>query len=434
MAKKLTDKEKEKKVAMQEMSPFMQGMLNDAAKKFGEKDGKTHMGAEIEELVIGLPLPSLSLMYLFDSNVFPLGKSVIFAGRPSSSKSSMGFEILRWFTEASGYGQIDECEGAKISPSLLKSITREGFKRIQVNICKTIDEARQKIVWALEYMKKNDPKKTIPFAAVWDSLSGSTTESMVEKVMGDEEMNARAFPENALYYSKVMPVLNGQIALWPFTLIGINHLKEKPAGMPGMPPTKTMPGGDNPRFMAGYVFWMERIGTEQRMTRLVDGEVVSCPTEIRKLSIQCAKSSFGTDCRSIPVDFMWYHDKDTGEQVSLFDWDSSTAQLLNTLQNAEKGEMKKFRGLEKGVVKGGLSEIVDVECSSNLYSSDKLGLSGVPANVLGAAVHANEEMMEQLIDFFHFHRYPVFESAVLPVKGPKVKVEKAPMPEGDIKI
>lgn len=426
---------KKEKEVVQEMSPYMAGMMKSAAAKFGEKDGKTHMGEEIDELVIGLPLPSLSLMYLFDSNVFPLGKSVIFAGAPSAQKSSMGFEVLRWFTEAGGYGQINECEGAKLSPSLLRSIVREeGYKRVSANICQSIDEARQKIVWALDYQKKNDPKKTIPFAAVWDSLSGATTESMVEKVLGDEEMNARSFPENALYYSKVLPVLNGQIALWPFTIIGINHLKEKPSAMPGMPPTKTMPGGDNPKFMAGYVFFMERIGAEQRMTRVVDGKVQSCPTEIRKLNIKCAKSSFGTDLRSIPVDFSWYHDQELGEQVSVFDWDGSTAKMLNVLQNKEKGEMKSFRGMEKGFVKGGLADIVDVEESHGTYTSDKLGLSQVSASDLGAAVHANEVIMEQLIDFFHFHRYPVFAGATESKKGPKIKVQKAPMPAGDIPI
>jgi hypothetical protein len=85
-------------------------------------------------------------------------------------------------------------------------------------------------------------------------------------------------------------------------------------------------------------------------------------------------------------------------------------------------------------VKGGLSDIVDVEVSENLYSSDKLGLQRVPASVLGAAVHADAGLMDQLMDFFHFHRYPCFVNAKVSPKGPKVKIEKAPMPEGDIAV
>src|ERR1035437_3088156 len=192
-------KKKEEHPVMSEMSPYMKSMVLANNTRFGEKDGKMHMGSQIDDLVVGLPLPSLALMYLFDSTVLPLGKSIIFAGRPASQKSSMGFEVARWFCDAGGYGNIAECEGNKVSPSLVKSVVGSAnYPRVGVTICQTVDEARQRVAWNLNYMNANDKDKTIPFAQIWDSLSGATTETTADKVMGDEEMSARGYPENAL--------------------------------------------------------------------------------------------------------------------------------------------------------------------------------------------------------------------------------------------
>ena len=135
------------KIHVQEESPFLQAMVEATRAKFGDEGGVTYMGSEINELVVGIPLPALSLMYLFDSDVFPLGKTVGFAGAPQAQKSSLLFEIIRWFQGLGGYGKIVECEGNKVSPTLIASIVGQArFQQVMIDPCRTIDEARKRIV------------------------------------------------------------------------------------------------------------------------------------------------------------------------------------------------------------------------------------------------------------------------------------------------
>lgn len=367
------------------------------------------MGEEIEELVVGIPLPSLALMYLFDSDVFPLGKTVGFAGFPQSQKSALGFELIRWFQSVGGYGKVVECEGNKISPSLLKSIVgQEGFKRVVIDPCPHVDEARKRINFTLDYLKKNDKKKQIPFVTILDSATGSTTEENVEKLMGDDDWSGRSYPVNALFYTEYLKALASQMAGWPFSFVFTNHLKEKPSEMAHLPSKKGMPGGASFMFHASYVFHLIRIGKEQRMTRMVDGNVISCPTETRKLLIECHKTSLGTDARQIAVDFSWWYEGKT--QVSQFDWEASTAKLLYSMQDKESAEVKQFKGSK--MLKGGLKDLIDVQVASQMYSSKKLGLTRVTPHEFGAAVHEDQELMDQLISFLHIKRHPVLASVM----------------------
>jgi hypothetical protein len=75
------------KIHVQEESPFLQAMVEATRAKFGDEGGVTYMGSEINELVVGIPLPALSLMYLFDSDVFPLRRR---RSPRCSSRSSAG--------------------------------------------------------------------------------------------------------------------------------------------------------------------------------------------------------------------------------------------------------------------------------------------------------------------------------------------------------
>jgi len=418
---------KKNQIHVQETSPFLQAMVEATRQKFGDEGGVTYMGSEINELVVGIPLPALSLMYLFDSDVFPLGKTVGFAGAPQSQKSALLFELIRWFQGLSGYGKVVECEGNKVSPTLLSSIIgAEGFKQVMIDPCRTIDEARKRIVHTLDFLKKNDPEKKIPFILGLDSATGSTDDETVDKMLGDDDYGGRSYPITALYYTNLLKVLSAEMAGWPFSFVFTNHLKEKPSDMPGLPAKKHMPGGAALMFHSSYVFWLTRIGKEQRMTRMVNGEAVSCPVETRKLLLECFKTSLGTDGRQITVDFSWWYEGEN--QVSMFDWSAATARMLYGMQDKESAELKQFRGIK--MIRGGLEDMLDISVNNQLFTSKKLGLTKLTDHDFGEAVHADAKLMEQLISFMHIKRHPILASIADKAKALTEKVEKAALPAG----
>lgn len=419
---------KENKTAHVE-SDFLSSLADAAQDRFGA--GK-FIGKGEEEFCIGIPLPALSLMYLFDSTVFPLGKLVSIAGFYQSSKSGLGFEIARWFAKYGGYTQVVECEN-KISIDLVRSIMGDYYPaHLRVARAEALEEAQAQLKFSVQYVKEHTDKDKMILLDL-DSVSGADTEESLEKI--EKEGSAgRSHPDHALSWSRWLKGFTSKdLSGWPISMIAVNHLKEKGNPMPGLPPQKTAPGGAAWFLHSAWYFWVSRIGKEQRMTRYVDGEFITCPQETRRISIECHKTSFGTDARSIAVDFVWYWEGD--KQVSYFDWNASTAQLLSALQMAESKEIKQIKGLKKGFEKGALQEIVDVKVSDNLYTSKRLDVERVPPSEFGRLVNADQKLMDELLSFFHVHKHKVFEGIVeaKPVAKPAEPAKAPEVPKMDPK-
>jgi len=413
-----------------EESPLLTGMMAASRKELGEESGILFAGEDMEAMVVGLPLPSVALMWLLDSNVLPLGKIIGLAGFPQSQKSALGFEIARWFTDCGGYTKLVECEGAKVSPTLLRSIVGSGTNRVMIAACPHIDAARKHTVMALNYLKEHDKKKTVPFLVLLDSLTGASTEENSGKLMdASEDFGGRGFPVAALFYSEFLKTLSSELVGWPHSFVFVAHLKTRPNAMPGLPPSKTMPGGAAPMFHSSYVFWIDRIGSEQRMTHRVGGKVISRPTDVRRISITCHKNSLGTDARSITVDFAWHHVN--GVQTSYFDWDTSTTRLLASMQDAETSEARQFKG---GKLYGkGLKDIVDIEVeTASLCRSKVLGMEGASLAEIGHAIHSKPEIVAALLDFLHIKKHPIFAHIKVPENVPQVAAEKAGLKEDEV--
>ena len=95
------------------------------------------------------------------------------------------------------------------------------------------------------------------------------------------------------------------------------------------------------------------------------------------------------------------------------------------------------RQTERGFIRGSegnfgaLSDICKITqgrgAAGNTYSCKRVKVEKVMAHTLGAAIHADTELMEQLIDFFHIHRRPAWQGEML--EEPK-EVPETPPPEG----
>ncbi len=391
------------------LSPVLKAMLDESRGRMKKKDaeGRTYLGKEMEGRQIGIPFRQLSLMYLFDSTVLGLGKIYGLAGPSQSQKSSLGFEILSWLFNAGGGARLVECEGQKYSPKLIRSLMGDYADLLVMDRCDSTDLAQNFITDSIKVLRTLGKRKTL-FGLMLDSLSGVEPESATTKVEKEGSSAPRAYPETALTYTRYFKWLASAVSDLPLIFLFINHLKEVPSSMPGLPPTKTTPGGKAQRFHSATYLFVDRISrAKTRETRVVEGQKVVMPQEIRPLKLKCDKNSLGIEGRSITVDFWWYRDT-FNIQHSFFDWEDATAELLLEQQET------------RGVVDPGpegryakLQDICDVSCTGGLYTSKALGLARVEGHELGAAL-AKHPLQETLIDFFGIPRHNHWDGTPLP--------------------
>lgn len=395
MAKKETE-------AKSQTSSFLSESLKVAQEKFG---GRVYMSRDANKNMVGIPLPSLALMYLFDADVLLLGKVLGIAGQPQTNKSALGYEVMRWFVDNNGYGYLAENEAAKFSPILLNSLAIRnvpaGEERVGITHSVSTDQAQEVLLSVLKGIKKASHRNQL-CSIMLDSISGADMEETNDKLDKEGSAAGRAYPVQAASWTNFFKSYCPRIVGWPVNFMFINHLKESPETSYG-PPKKNTPGGWQQRFSAAWYIYLYRTEKNKRMTFEVDGQKIEQPHEIRTIRLEMSKSSLGTEGRYIPVDFIFY--KIDGKQTSFFDWDDSTAWLLAYLQDDKT----------KGVDKGAVRDIIDVTVSTsnaNSYSSKRLGMKGVSGTTLGRAVHADKALMESLLTFLGIHRYIVYDGSM----------------------
>ena len=419
MGKKKASKKEDTTMAP---SNVLRAMVGANRKKFNST--RTLVGDEMKDKVVGIPWPCLALMWLTESTVMPLGKLIGLAGESQSQKSTLGFEMMGWMMRHGAVARLLENEGAKWSDTLIRSLIGPYVEKNQFGIdeCSNIGQVQQMTTSTLEFLKKNEYTKQLTGIMV-DSLVGTTTEERATKIVKDGEAG-RAFADGALSWTAYMAWLSGRLIGWPIIWLFINHLKDKQSDG-GKPGGKTTPGGKAQRFYSALYFWVRRTGRSERATWEVDGKLISCPMTIRSINIHCEKNSYGVDGRKMNVDFCWWFDQEN-QQRSFFNWDAMTVDLLVDKQK-ERGFVRNAEGF------GPLSEICHITqgrgAAGNTFSCKQVGVEKVMAHTLGAAIHANAELMEKLIDFFHIHRRPVWDGKML--EEPKEEKELPPPEGGD---
>ena len=407
---------KEKEVSAMQ-STLMSSMLKYTQQKFGDR---VYVASGALKHLIGLPFDNLAQMWLFDSNVLLLGKSVGIAGAPMTNKSAFGYDIIKMFLKHGGSATLIENEGGKWSPVLLESIAcaDTGLENVLVTHSTSIEEAQSMMTGMLEQIKKLSNHNQL-YLLLLDSLSGSDTQDNAEKQRSEGFAEARAYPAQAASWTRFFKTFSIDLMSWPINFVFVNHLKQSINFTGYGPPPEHTPGGDAQRFSSAWYIHINRMGKGEHKVELDNGkEIVNQVHEIRPLRFQMSKSSMGTENRSIMADFVFYMLPD-GKQVSYFDWHGATAYLLNYFQN-EKGT---------GVDKSALRDIVDVNVVSKRYSSKKLGVDGLTAASFGKLIDSNSKLLNELIGFLGIHRYTPYEGYTLPMSLPdEDKKKKDPKP------
>lgn len=379
-------------------SAMMQGLMNSARDKFG--DERVFTGRkELDMLAIGIPTPSLAFEYLIANDVFPLSSMLMLAGSWGSCKSALSYEFFRWFYELSGMAVHIDTED-KFDAEFACDIMRvpSGVTPIISNRAESVEQMQQILTHYVKDIKKvllgtkedPGPQKTLPCVFCIDSLAGAPSEEIKEKIL--KEGNAgRAHPISALKNSHYLPVIKKEIENWPFTLLVINHLKEKLDEMGNL--HQYTLGGQSFNFHESFeirnTVWKSKFKNSQ--------------FEGIGIRLSCAKNSFGPTGRRIKTRFLWWvdDDEDTGRprDVFLWDWNWSICTLLNEMDGIQKQRLK-----ARDLVITCKSPSADVECLANFPAVGMSKGEFLPFQEVGQLIQDNEEVCNRIRDALNIKR------------------------------
>lgn len=373
----------------EENTPAVKGALRSEVMKEMLRVQKAKTGcdniypaSQAHKFVIGFAMPSIALQYLFDTNIFVLGKVVGVSGKPGSCKSSFGFEVARWFSDRDAHVELKECEGNKVSPSLIESVVgAENMEKIVVGPCSTINQAQEQITLCVKVLKERTDK-TLPMLVLIDSLSGTVTAEKWDKIEKEGSVS-RGYATEALSWTDYFKKLSVDIAGWPISFMFVNHEKDK-INSQGPVPGKNLPGGIAQQFSASTIISMRK-----------QGHSVKAGYSCNHLLMVNTKNSLGADHRKVNVDFQWYFTPE-GKQVSLFNWMDADAQLLAS-EDVQKLEA--------------IRACCPVTCNAKRYSCKPLEISGVMGEELGRKIHEDPALVRKIQDALQIQQYTVYDGS-----------------------
>lgn len=269
------------------------------------------------------------------------------------------------------------------------------------NRASTVDQMQKIVTHYVHEMKKlllgtkeePGPGKTVPVCLCVDSLAGVGAEENIEKIMKAGQAT-RMHPIAALLNSHYLPALKSQIKDWPFTLLVVNHLKEK-VDEQGNTRKYTL-GGQTFNFHESFELrnsvWKSKFSTAE--------------FEGIGITIECAKNSFGPTGRRIRTRFLWWVDDDENGQPRdrfVWDWNWSTVTLLHDLYT-EGNERIRSRLRERGLAITCRSPKADVECLANFPAVGMAKDEFAGFQDVGQRIHDNPEVCDLIREALNIKR------------------------------
>jgi RecA/RadA recombinase len=376
--------------SFQSRDGLMQGLLEAGRSKFG---AERVFGSrkELEQLAIGIPTPSLAFEYLIANDVFPLSSVMMLAGSWGSCKSALSYEFFRWFYELSGLAvHIDTenkfdaefaCDimGVDRDATPIISNRANSVEQMQDLLTHYLMETQKMLIGSKE---EPGPGKTVPCCFCIDSLAAATSEEIQEKITKEGHAN-RAHPVNALKNTHYLAGIKKQFENWPFTLLVVNHLKEKIDDM-GNTQQYTL-GGQSFNFHESF----------EIRNSIWKAKFKNAQFEGVGVRLHCAKNSFGPTGRKIKTRFLWWIEDDatTGEprDVFLWDWNWAICTLLNEMDGIQKQRL-----LDRDLGIKCKSPAADVECLANFRAVGMGKDEYLPFQEVGQMIQDNPAVCKQI--------------------------------------
>lgn len=355
---------------------------------------------------IGIPLPSLALEFLLDTNIWPLGRVVQLNGLHESMKSGFAFELSRIFRKHAGATWYHEVEG-KFSETLCRSTIGWGADTNFVrDPCESMNAWQRHVLATQSFIRKTmdgagkkdrGTGRTWPVLEVVDSLTAKNLEGSDDRI--DKAGFAQsAHPTEAGSITKFLKRLQRTLDYYPLSLVIINHLKltDNPNGPQ---PIRHTPGGKHVGFQESLEIEFTKIGHIQQ----VDKEGLNIKLRVRK-------NALGSPNRSIVVPVRWWDELTTDAQAgkrevprqrTKWDWHAATVQMLTD---------------EKLVRKTAVKEVLDIhKLKGNMYWSKRLKIrkdNPATASAFGLAIYRNKAVMSELRRVFGIKCRPVLDPAI----------------------
>jgi RecA/RadA recombinase len=396
-----------RRVSLKNELQTVDSMFADFSQTCKSKWGTSvYVNGDEESRVICLEVP-LALQCLLQQEGLTLGRFTMLVGLPESCKSAFGYELARIHRAANGGFSLIETE-KKDSPTLMKSIVGYDPGRYTVTYVKNSDEWQSCLQHQLLAMKTSMEKKLVPPCSIpwlWiiDSLAGVTTKALAEKCETDGSAGM-VHPQLANSISQFMKCMNHLFDEYPFSVIGINHLKPK-ADSYGNMSIRGIQGGYAPRFAESLEIEMKRLDKKQIDRRTGRRE------EGIRLGLEVAKNSTAAHGAQVNVEMLWYFENVTlpdGRVVELqrtyFDWESAAIELLMK-PPVDAQSAKQIRS------------VIDLEASAKDRTvwSEALGIkedSPVSYREAGTILHKRPDLLEQLYKPLGIRRRTKFETGV----------------------
>lgn len=399
------------------LDSYMRGLAQKSRQKFGHT--AVWLSTDDEVAIVGIPMP-FSMEYLFCNDAFPFGLVMQIVGMPSTCKSALGYEIMRWFRNAGGGSFLEEVE-TKHSAPFMRSIVGYGPDEVNVirDVCQSVEDWQQKLLFNINQHKEGltwtdrkkkipGPGRTIPTCFVVDSVSGKLSMETQEKV-NEQGYHSRSHPIEAMSITGFTKTVPQQLDGWPFSLVLVNHLK---MGKDDMGHDKrNITGG------SGLIF-QESFELENKKFKRIE----SADWEGKLITIRCIKNSFGPEGRSINARMLWWQERDEktgvyGDQITRWDWHWSTISLLTSITGMYANNLKES-GFHLEAPKK--SDVENTAWSKNLGMEKE---DAIPWSEMGKKLSEDKKLMDTIRQCLSIRRCSLLEGDYLKqLEGLQVKM------------
>lgn len=393
---------------------YMQAQADVARKKYGGGHGSVMLGSQTRNLVVGIPMPSFGMEFITRQSVFPLGIVMQLVATWGTGKSGAVAELLRWFDMGGGGGEYFENE-TKHSPEWFESFMGpEAYACLITHRCDSIDDWQRRLTDAIDGHKQRmdgtkqnpGPGRNIPLLFAVDSVMGKLKEETQKKIL-EEGVGGRGHPVEALAITRYVQTMSSWLDGWPFSVILVNHLKEKHDDKGQV--LRSTAGGKHLNFQETFEIEMRKVGPK----------IDTVEFEGFHVEFVIEKNSLGGGNRRFRTRVLWWHEEDAGgdlKQVSVFDWDWSTVRLLADMLFSKDNRYTSphLRHLLKKI--GFHIEIIRSGDADNLAWSKNLNMTSaapLPWHEVGAMIRQNENLLGRLRWALRIHTRPVLSNNYL---------------------
>lgn len=296
-----------------------------------------------DKLVVGIPMPSLVMEYLFGANIFPLQLVMQLVGEQHAGKSGLLAEIHRWFDAQGGGGYYNENE-SKHSPFWFQSIMgKEAYRRLRKNQCQSVEDWQENLVRDFADAKyamdgtKEEPGigRGVPVLFSVDSVMGKPSRRTHDKIAKEGSADLTR-PIDANIITTWLRSHSHEMDQYPFSLVFTNHVKYRP-------------NPDDPSEMERHKAGGSHLSFQETIELQVDRRrKLSCAEwEGREVMLTMFKNSLApTVGYSAMARCLWWFEDDpeTGkiQQKTVWDWHHATIGLLDYLMHGKEGQRTVF--------------------------------------------------------------------------------------------